>query len=340
MKKTLLFISLFIIKIASGQVIYFPDANFKAKLLAADTDNFQFAGVNNANGYYTFIKLDANNNGEIEVSEAQQVNFLNIRQYFGSNSNLISDLTGIEYFANLAVLECQNNSISTINISNLIQLKAITCQYNQISNLDISNLINLKLLYCHNNQIQELDFTNLSNIENVSCAGNLITELDFHNNPLFMYLGCSENPNLTSINLKNGAVQNTIVGLYYVDCFHSCPNLTTICADDNEIQLLQNFLSPCISNSVNISSNCSLANEEFAKSELLIYPNPTRDFLNINVINNTAVSSVIIYNILGKQVLNILNPSNLIDISRLKIGTYLIKVISEKGIYNQKFIKE
>ena len=71
----------------NAQIITFADANFKAKLLEADVTN-NIAG--NSSGQR--MKIDVNNNGEIEQNEALNVGYLKILE-----SN-ISNLTGIEYF--------------------------------------------------------------------------------------------------------------------------------------------------------------------------------------------------------------------------------------------------
>ncbi len=77
----LLFVSLF----SNSQIINFPDANFKAKLLAANTFN-QIASIEtpillNTNYQYSVNShniIDTNNNGEIELSEAQVIKYLSI----------------------------------------------------------------------------------------------------------------------------------------------------------------------------------------------------------------------------------------------------------------------
>ena len=68
------FVAFFTIFISNAQIINFPDANFKAKLLSASTSN---SIAKNAAG--TSIKIDANNNGQIEQSEALLVHKLFVR---------------------------------------------------------------------------------------------------------------------------------------------------------------------------------------------------------------------------------------------------------------------
>ena len=64
-------LAFFSITSVSSQIINFPDANFKAKLLGS------FLGAaQNINQQY--IVIDANADGEIQVSEAQAVYYLNV----------------------------------------------------------------------------------------------------------------------------------------------------------------------------------------------------------------------------------------------------------------------
>src|SRR6187402_1406513 len=92
----------------SAQIINFPDANFKAKLLEADTDNYIASG-----DFGTHLKLDLNDDGEIEVSEILNVKTLNVVD------SEISNLSGIENFANLESLDCRSNKLVNLDFSSL-----------------------------------------------------------------------------------------------------------------------------------------------------------------------------------------------------------------------------
>ncbi|WP_339836564.1 T9SS type A sorting domain-containing protein [uncultured Flavobacterium sp.] len=80
-------------------IVYIPDANFKAKLIA--------------------LGVDTNTDGEIQFSEALVSTTLNV-----SNSN-IADLTGIEAFTNLATLNCSINNLTTLNCSSNFNLTSL-----------------------------------------------------------------------------------------------------------------------------------------------------------------------------------------------------------------------
>lgn len=68
MKKITTFFLLLLFSFLNAQVINFIDPNFKAKLLLSSTSSNIAISLNN-----TFLKIDANNNGEIEESEALAV---------------------------------------------------------------------------------------------------------------------------------------------------------------------------------------------------------------------------------------------------------------------------
>ncbi len=338
---------LFLIEIVSCQIINFPDTNFKAKLLAANTTTNFFAGSYSSGNFYPWMKIDANNDGEIEISEAQLVYSLYLFGSLNSSLSNISDLTGIEYFTSLETLYCANNNLTTINLTNLINLKNFSCQNNQINDLNISELTNLITLTCQYNQIPVLDFTNLLNIVAVNCAGNLITELDFHNSSSFRHLSCANNPNLITINLKNGVIQSTNPTIYNSDCFYNCPNLINICADTDEIQSLQNYLSICNSNACNISfsSNCELANNNFMVDNFIGFPNPFKNSFKISLSQLKSDNvTVKVYDVLGKSI-ETLNLSFIefetIELGKnYKSGVYNILVQQNSNFQTLRVIKE
>ncbi len=316
MKKTFLVLLLFLQVFGFSQIINIPDINFKNKLLQADINN-NIAG---------FIKIDLNNNGEIEQSEA-----LNVTYLFLITSN-ISSLDGIEYFNNLQSLGCHYNSITNLNLSSLNQLINLRCDFNNMSSLNINGLANLQSLICSNNQIANLTFNGLNNLNTILCNNNLITTLDFSNNPSLTKLNCSNN-NLASINLKNG-ISHDFSNVNFNDCWKTGnPNLATICVDASELASVQNHLNNCGSaQTINITSNCGLGNEEFAVNKVVLYPNPTNNFVTLH--NEGAFfTTVVIYNYLGQELkrFSVIDEVVEIDLSNFNSGIYFFNLLGEKN---------
>jgi len=80
---------------------------------------------------------------------------------------------------------------------------------------------------------------------------------------------------------------------------------------------------------------------EFA-NYFTLYPNPAKSVLNISSKETIEVKSISIYNTLGQLVLVIPNAEKVskIDVSSLTVGNYFIKINSDKGTSNTRFIKE
>jgi Leucine-rich repeat (LRR) protein len=87
----------------------------------------------------------------------------------------------------------------------------------------------------------------------------------------------------------------------------------------------------------------TLATQDFEFSNYFtLYPNPVQSILNISSKETIEVKSISIYNTLGQLVLVIPNAEKVskIDVSSLTTGNYFIKINSDKGTSNARFIKE
>ena len=188
-----LFALLLIFSGVKGQIINFPDANFKAKLLSADTWNSTAKNLEGNN-----FKIDANNNGEIEVTEAIQVSYLNVY----NSSPYINSMVGINNFINLEYLDCSQNIFTTLDVSSLVNLETLYCSTNFLASLNISGLVNLKDLNCEGGQLTSLNVTGLTSLEKLHCGLNQITSIDVTGLVNLIELGVSNN-NLITLDVSD-----------------------------------------------------------------------------------------------------------------------------------------
>ncbi len=226
-----------------GQIVNIPDANFKAKLLSSSpSSSVAQIGTN-------YVKIDTNNDGEIQVNEATLITLLDV------SSSSISSLEGVTAFNNLQTLRCSNNNLQNFEIASLPTLQNFDCSYNQftainvtpqlrslnfahnqISTLDLlgdlnqliilncsNNLLtelsllnvpNLRVLYCSSNQLSALDVVGLAHLVNFSCDYNQITTLDVSNKPNLSQFHCWNNQ-LTSLVIAN------VPNLYEFNCSYN-----------------------------------------------------------------------------------------------------------------------
>jgi uncharacterized protein YuzB (UPF0349 family) len=79
--------------------------------------------------------------------------------------------------------------------------------------------------------------------------------------------------------------------------------------------------------------------EEASIKDVVLYPNPVKNTLQINSYD-VVITNVAIYNFMGKKVLNKKDSNAQIDLSNLSTGLYLVKIQTGKGELIKKVIKE
>jgi hypothetical protein len=91
---------------------------------------------------------------------------------------------------------------------------------------------------------------------------------------------------------------------------------------------------------ISLTYDTVMGSDDLYKSSLVYYPNPVKDILTIN--NDTAISSVAVYNILGQQVLfrQVNNTETKLDTSSLTPGSYMARVTVGDAVQNIKIIKQ
>lgn len=250
MNKKLLFILLLFAGMANAQIVNIPDEYFKAKLLQSDVNN---AIARDQAGLP--MKIDANNDGEIQTSEALAVYGLRLW------SSFIFDATGISGFANLTHLEFTNNPMTSLDVRPLTHLTQLICSGNRLTSLNVSGLTSLGQLFCDSNRLTSLNLTGLSNLSTLYCSDNPLGTLNLSTNTGLVQLFCANN-NLTALNLsgltnitllmcENNALTNLdLAGLTNLDllfCGHNLltninvshlPNLKTLNCYYNQITAL------------------------------------------------------------------------------------------------------
>jgi hypothetical protein len=84
----------------------------------------------------------------------------------------------------------------------------------------------------------------------------------------------------------------------------------------------------------------TLSIENTLVDNLIMYPNPTKDFLNLSFDNLLYNGNYTITDLSGKIILNSQLNSNKIDVSNITNGIYFLSVTSEGVTQTQKFIKQ
>lgn len=128
---------------------------------------------------------DLDGDGKVSRAEALNLETLDI------TSKGITDLTGIEWFTNLRVLNCsENRSLKTLDISSNTALVELNCRMCKITNLDVSKNVALKILNCYSCNLKKLDVSNNPLLTSLKCDENPLTSLDLSHNSEIIELSC------------------------------------------------------------------------------------------------------------------------------------------------------
>jgi Leucine-rich repeat (LRR) protein len=307
--------------VGKAQIVNVPDINFKTKLLSSNT-SIPIAFDNNEQP----IAIDANNDGEIQVFEALEVYRLNV------NGGLINDLTGIQSFGNLRFLNCNSNSIISLDVSSIINLQELDCSFNQIVSLSISGLTNLVLLNCDNNQITSLNLNGFSGLQTLSCSYNQISSINFNGlTSSFKELYCISNQ-LTSLDLSSLSQLNQ---LYCSSNQLSLLNINGL-SNLNTIDCSDNLLT-----SLNVNGLTSLV-VLFCNNNQLTTLNPSGllNLINLECFNNQLTSLDVTglthlqALVCSNNLISLLSLGNLTQLQNLSCGYNQLSAIILSGLSN------
>jgi len=161
-----------------------PDANFEQALIMLGYDTGTPDGIVPTANISSVAILDITNKG-------------------------ISDLTGIEDFTNLRQLQCGDNSLTELDLSNNTSLELLVCFENSITELDLSYNTNLEFLTCSYNELTELNIEGLASLSILYCEANDLVYLDMNTNTALTRVSCGHNK-LILCNIRNGNNENII----------------------------------------------------------------------------------------------------------------------------------
>ena len=121
--------------------------------------------------HYLWTEVDSDPDGWLSESDVARV------ITFDLSNKKIKWLDGIEYFPNLMLLYCQNNQLTSLDLSKNTELIQVFCYDNQLTSLDVSGNTKLEMLICNNNQLTSLHVSSKNKVlKNVQCQVNRLDE--------------------------------------------------------------------------------------------------------------------------------------------------------------------
>ena len=250
----------------TSDIVNIPDANFKQRLLAANSVvaiAFDQLGA--------FVSIDVNNDGEIQVSETGQIYGLDL-----SNAGII-DLTGVQSFLDLETLNCTLNQVVNLeSINTLSNIKNLKCLQCSLSSINVAPLTNLEVLQLSENNLTALNLTGLSKLTSLSCENNTLASISFEPS-IFM----------TNLSCQNNQLLNLDVSEF--------PNLATLSCNNNQLTTID------LSNN-NLLTTLFIGNSSFNGVEVTNMPNLNFFELkgslqtSLDLANNPTLSNLTVQN--------------------------------------------
>ncbi|MBO4460971.1 MAG: S-layer homology domain-containing protein [Clostridiales bacterium] len=125
---------------------------------------------------YVSSQLDKDGDGYLSEDEIKKSDNIVV------NDKNIQSLKGIEFFTEIAWLDCSNNFLTSLDISKNTKLSVVVCVTNGIKDIKIGNNDKLTFLFVHENQIGSLDISGCPNLKGLSVYSNPIEKVDISHN--------------------------------------------------------------------------------------------------------------------------------------------------------------
>ncbi len=184
----------------------FPDANFLRHVLLMLSDvgiNRTAGSMVSANDKATLAEFTSLNVSGMDIADLTGLQYFSDLWFLWCDNNRLSTLD-VSGNSKLVTLWCEGNQLTTLDVSNNAALWELCCSYNALTTLDVSKNGQLRDFMCRYNQLTTLDLSKNTKLEGLWCQGNQFATLDVSNNRALAILNCSENE-LTKLDVSNNA---------------------------------------------------------------------------------------------------------------------------------------
>ncbi len=273
-----------------------------------------------------------NNLTDLDVSQNPLLDSIQI----GEMNIGVLDVSQNPLLERLTVVNC---NLTEINLSSNLNLRRLSLFSNPIVELDLSNNQLINFLGLGGIDNLEFDFVQVPLLDQLIYTSTNIQNLDLSQNPALVEIDIRGNQELTDLNLRNGTNEIIDITSMFPSNFTNLDALETVCIDDVDSNLAAHILNQ-VGHPIIFTEDCTLTIAENNGIDVIIYPNPVIDVLNI-ANQDTEIQSIAIYDLNGKKTLeniNILNKQ--IDVSFLTQGVYFIKIVDTMNrVQTKKVIK-
>jgi Leucine-rich repeat (LRR) protein len=164
-----------------------PDANFETRLESIIAD-------------------DVSGDGQVPTELIEVITNLNLA------NRSIADLTGIEDFAALQILNASNNNLTSVDLTNNINLEELNVSDNvNLASLEVSSCVLLERIKAEDNAFSTLDISANTQLDALFVTDNdALTEIDLSTNSLLRVLTLNNLDNISTIDVSQNAAIDSL----------------------------------------------------------------------------------------------------------------------------------
>ncbi|MEI8139869.1 MAG: hypothetical protein WCI03_08380 [bacterium] len=228
-------------KIREVEVLNFSDPAFRNAISNALPTKFEPADL-----YYDvdLLGIDDLNLEGLGISNAVGLNAFADLTLLDCSSNALSSLD-VSGMGALQELYCYDNQITNLNLTDCTNLYALICMFNPLHMLDMSGMECLRTLFCYGNGLTNLNLSGCTNVAELICSDNSLGTLDVSGLSRLSVLACNDN-DMTSLNLSGCyALTNLFCQRNQLSSLDisTCTNLTLVQCITNNLVDVSSFVT-------------------------------------------------------------------------------------------------
>jgi len=283
-----------------------------------------------------------------------------------------TQITSLDLSNNPALMQidCHRSQINSLDLGNNTALETLYCWESKITSLDLRNNTALVNLWCSNNYISSLELgSNTTLMDLVVCENNQLPLSNLYNiaqklnNSQQVFLGRQTLPSQTvEINepvdysdqkefggiatvftvQKDGVPATSsdytiLDGIFTFKTHGNYKIIMTNAAIGYDTEVVVNFIVPL-----------GISKHPQDEINVIVYPNPTTGELiiengSLNLIQG-KIENVEVFDVYGRKIsshhLIISSSHHKINISHFPAGVYIVKILTEEGVFVKKIIKK
>ena len=244
--------------------------------------------------------------------------------------------TTLKVYGDLYGLNCDNNGedITGVDASKCPDLSVLSCSNCQILSLDLSQNTKLRTLFCEKNRLTSLDLTHNPEINWVDCYNNQLKNIKIGTENKLIHLSCYGNLFIASV---LDAVYCKLNSYQPDESIVIIPAYSN--SDENHNQILESNATIARDKGFKVVygsggdvptvgrffCDSSTPVEENQTASLNLFPNPAKDYVYINGLENPA--AVEMFNLSGIRILSYtVNPGEPLFFNGVPSGIYVLRI--------------